>query len=137
MAWGGIPIGILFYVFSLREGLWNDLACRRDLNSIAEVPLREQITPYLLAIQQNPRIQTVLFQFLQLPGDSTASFLDAAASITTLKIWNFDMKAPGGVVAVAAALQRNKNIRRLELSGLDDEYLIPIVSHLSSNTCLK
>jgi hypothetical protein len=94
----------------------------------------ERISPFLLAIQQNPRVQTVHLEYLKLYGDSMASFLDAATSITALKIHNCDLEAPGGAFAVAAALQRNTNIQWLELYELDDVNLILIVSSLGSNT---
>jgi hypothetical protein len=79
----------------------------------------------------------VELEWLRLSGDSFAAFLDAATSITALKICNCRMEAPGGAIAVGAALQRNKSIRRLELNDLDDEYLLPILHSLASNTPVK
>ena len=77
-----------------------------DVDDHSERNPPEQVTPFLLAMQQNPRIQTVLFRDLQVPGDSVASFLDAAASVTAIEFRECGMKAPGGALAVAAALQR-------------------------------
>jgi hypothetical protein len=97
----------------------------------------ERVAPFVLALQQNPKIYAVMFSGLQLSGDSMASFIDAATSDTILSIRECELEAPGGVVAVAAALQRNKNIWRLILKRLDDKYLIPILNSLTSNTSLK
>jgi hypothetical protein len=80
----------------------------------------EQIAPFLLAMQQNPKVQTVQLSRLRLSGDSMASFLDNATSVTTLDIYDCGMEAPGGALAIAAALQRNTNIQRLELCHLDE-----------------
>jgi hypothetical protein len=95
------------------------------------------VAEFLLAIQQNPKIQTVELDDLRLSGESMASFLDAATSLTVLYIRQCDMAALGGASAIAGALQRNTNIQHLELSELDAMHLIPIVSSLASNTTLK
>jgi hypothetical protein len=92
--------------------------------------------PFLLALQQNPSLQTAGFTCLQLSGESMASFIDSATSLTELSIIGCAMVAPGGALAIAAALQLNTNIRRLELD-LEEMYLIPIVSSLASNTSVK
>jgi hypothetical protein len=97
----------------------------------------DRVAPFLLAIQQNPRVQTVHLEYLKLYGDSMASFLGSATSITTLHMCRCGIEAPGGALAVAAALQRNKHIQRLELRYLDEIYLIPILNNLGSNTSVK
>jgi hypothetical protein len=56
----------------------------------------DRITPFSLAIQQNPRITTVTFERLRLSGDSMATFLDTATSITSLKMEYCIMEMPGG-----------------------------------------
>jgi hypothetical protein len=97
----------------------------------------ELVTPFLLAIQQNPNIQIVDLWFVRLSGDSMASFIDTATSVTDLQIKKCSMEPTGGALAVAAALQRNTNIQRLKLSELDAADLIPIVSSLAANTGVK
>jgi hypothetical protein len=98
----------------------------------------EGATPFLLAIQHNPRVQTAEFTHIRLSGDLMASFLDnATVSITQLAFRWCEMVAPGGVLAVGAALQRNRNIQRLKLVSLDEMYVIPIVRSLTSNTTVK
>jgi hypothetical protein len=93
--------------------------------------------PFLLALQQNPNIQTVWFFWLRLSGDSMAAFLDAATSVTTLTMERCIIEAPGGALGVAAALQRNTNIQQLKLDYLDETDLIPILTGLASNTTLQ
>jgi hypothetical protein len=127
----------LLRILTTRENL-KEVSLRDD--AVIRNP-RARVVPFLLALQQNRRIQTVNFHYLQLSGDSMVAFLDAATSITALKLWRCDMEAPGGALAVAAALQRNTNIQRLELCHLDldevDLYLIPILTSLASNTSLQ
>jgi hypothetical protein len=86
----------------------------------------------LLAIQQNPRVQTVVFDFLQLSGDSMASFLDTATSVTELQFVRCGVEASADALAIAAALQRNTNIQRLVLAWLDVELLITVLNSLAS-----
>jgi hypothetical protein len=97
----------------------------------------ERVAPFLLSIQQNPRIQRVDLIDVRLSSDLFAAFLDTATSITALYLGDCVMEAPGDGLAVAAALQRNRNIRQLILSTLDDVYLIPILSNLGSNTSVE
>jgi hypothetical protein len=97
----------------------------------------ERVTPFLIKLQQNPRLQTVECNYLQFSGDSMASFLDTATSITTLELNHCRMIAPGGALAVAAALQRNSNILRLKLCDIHQRCLVPIVSSLAYNTSVK
>jgi hypothetical protein len=92
----------------------------------------DRIVPFLLAIQQNGRVQTVSFEFLQLSGDSMASFLDTATSVTELNLYVCRVQGPADALAIAAALQRNKNIQRLELRSLDEMLLIPLLNSLAS-----
>jgi hypothetical protein len=97
----------------------------------------EQVPPFLLALQQNLNIQTVRFLALHLQGDSVASFLDAATSITKLEMEECVMESLAGARTIAAALQRNTNIRRLELHTRRETSLIPIVNSLPSNSSVK
>ena len=97
----------------------------------------ERVAPFFLAIQQNPRIHTVNFDRVQLPGDSTVSLLDTATSLRTLGISECDIEAPGSL-AIGAALQRNSNIQGLSLHGrYYSKDLIPVVSGLASNASVK
>jgi hypothetical protein len=95
------------------------------------------LTPFLLAIQQNPRVHDVQFYDLQLSGNAFASFLDTATSVRTLKLLNCGMEAPGGVHAIAAALQRNTNIERLQLQVQNEMDLNTILSSLAYNTSVR
>jgi hypothetical protein len=70
------------------ESLLRVLATRQKLETFSleddnDIDLRcrsEQLTPFLLAIQQNPQVQTVNLAGLQISGESIASLLDAATS---------------------------------------------------------
>jgi hypothetical protein len=125
----------LLRVLSTREILENvALQMRSIYRTEGETEL---VTPFLLAIQQNPSMLNVEFNALLLSGDAMASFIDSAPSLTELSIRTCDMVAPGGVLAVAAALRRNTNIQRLKLVWLDEMYVIPIVRSLTSNTTVK
>jgi hypothetical protein len=108
-----------------------------DEDAVAQRNPPELVAPFLLAIQQNPNIQTVAFRNLQLSGDSVTTFIDAAASVRSFELWDCDMEAPGSALAVAAALQRNTNIRRLILCFLDDMYLLSILNILAFTTTVK
>jgi hypothetical protein len=93
----------------------------------------ERVTPFLLAMQQNPSMHTVRLEDLQLSGDSIASFLDTAAFVTTLELVGCDMEAPGSLRAVAAALKRNTNIQRLELTPRNGYVgMLPIANSLAA-----
>jgi hypothetical protein len=127
--------------------LWDSLlSILKTHETLEKVTLNDsygliEVTPFLLAIQQNPRIQTVELCDLQFSGDhSMAWFLDSATAVTTLGIYRCGMlqatREGGASSAIAAALQRNTNIQRLKL----DEVLmdmIPIVTSLASNTSVK
>jgi hypothetical protein len=90
----------------------------------------ERIIPFLLAIQQNPSVQCMSFYYVQLSGDSMASFIDNATSVTELILYGCGLEAPAD--ALAAALERNTNIQRLELLSLDEMILIPLLNSLAS-----
>jgi hypothetical protein len=51
-----------------------------------------------------------------------------------LELEECDIMAPGGVLAVAAALQRNSNIQRLKLDDRNKRNLIPILNSLAFTT---
>jgi hypothetical protein len=99
----------------------------------------DRATPFLLAIQRNPRVRTVAFSFLKLSGNSMASLLDTATSVTMLAIFCCYMEAPGseGEHAMVNALQRNTNIQRLQLMWINEIYLIPILRSLACNTGVR
>jgi hypothetical protein len=118
------------------------IATRENLQKVGltDNPISpEQIVPFLLAVQRNPRVQAVRFTRLQLPSNSIASFLDTATGLRTLELGNSAcvMDAPAGARTIAAALQCNTNIQRLVLEELDERLLIPIVSSLCSNTSVR
>lgn len=95
---------------------------------------------FLQAIQQNSAIQTVSLSGLRLSGTSIASFLDSATTVTSLRFINCGMEASErerGSLELAAAIQRNTNIRHLTLTALHDVYLLPILSSLVSNSIVK
>jgi hypothetical protein len=126
---------LLLRVLATREALRTVLLC--DEYAVAQRNSPDRITQFVLALQQNPRIETMTFYNLQLSGASMAAYLDTAPSVTTLCIHGCGMEAPGGVLAVADALQRNTNIQRLQLEWLDEMYLVPILNSLAFNTSLK
>ena len=93
----------------------------------------------LRAIQQNTAIRSVELQWLRLPTD-ISTFLDNASSITSFRLCNCDMEPAErqqGARDLVAALQRNKNIKSLELWDLDDLNALPILEGLRSNVSLK
>jgi hypothetical protein len=92
----------------------------------------DRITPFLLAIQQNPRVKIVGLYCLQLSGISLASFLDGARSVTELQLFRCDMEASADALAIGAALQRNTTIQRLELKWLDEDFMLPVLNSLTS-----
>ena len=98
------------------------------------------VSAILRSIRQNPAIRTVHLICLHLPTD-ISTFLDIASSITALLLLKCDIMAPSvereqGTRDLAAALQRNTNIKTLDLRFLDDIYAIPIVQGLRSNVSL-
>jgi hypothetical protein len=98
----------------------------------------DRVTPFLLAIQENHRVQTVDLERLQLSGESLATFVDNATSVTKLSLSFCGMKSLADAHTIAAALQRNTNIRHLELfSDLEQMYMIPIFNSLTSNTSVN
>jgi Ran GTPase-activating protein (RanGAP) involved in mRNA processing and transport len=123
-------------IISNWDSLLRVIATRQTLETVDLYGHRirsDRVVPFLLAFQQNPSIQTVQFSRLRLSGDLFAEFLDTATSVTTLQLWSCDMVAPGGALAVATALQHNKNIRRLELNYGRDRCLTLFVRGLASN----
>jgi hypothetical protein len=94
----------------------------------------DQVTPFLVAIQKTPRVQTVELSYLQLAGNSLASFVDTATSVTTLKINGCRIKCSEGEERASAdALRRNRNIQRLRLQNLDSSAMILLLNSLTSN----
>jgi hypothetical protein len=96
----------------------------------------ERVAPFVLAIQQNPRVQSVGLIDLQLSGNSLASFIDTATSVSTLEISECGMDASAGA-RVAAALQRNTSVQRLILGVHDEMFIIPILSSLAYNKSVR
>jgi hypothetical protein len=126
----------LLRVLATRENLEKFYLFDFDYHGV-QSPHRDRVTPFLLALQQNHSIRTLILNGLQLSGDSLAAFLDSATSVTAvLELVCCEMDAPGGAFAIAAALQRNTNIQELMLAG-DIMYTIPILNSLASNTSIR
>ena len=93
----------------------------------------------LRAVQQNTALRSVEMRWLRLPTEISA-FVDNASSITSFSIYGCDMEdaeRQQGARSLAAALQRNTNIKTLALSRLDDIYAVPILEGLRLNTAVK
>ena len=96
------------------------------------------VRAFLRSIQQNASIRCVLLQSLRLPPD-VSSFVDTASAIASFSFWNCDFAPTDrehGIRDLAAALQRNTNIERLQLS-ISEGYAIPVLQGLQSNDFLK
>jgi len=96
------------------------------------------VSAILRAIQQNTSVQTIFCFSLRLPTD-VSTFLDTASTITLLSLSNCDMgpnEREHGTRDLAAALQRNTNIKTLRLCKMDDIYAIPILQSLQANSSL-
>ena len=102
------------------------------------------VSVILRAIQQNTAVQSVDLIRLRLPTD-VSTFVDTASSITSFSLLNCEFLAPSSVereqglrdTDLAAVLQRNTNIERLELGYMDDVCLSSILQGLQSNNFLK
>jgi len=93
----------------------------------------------LRAIQQNSSIRSVSLTRLCLPVD-IATFVENASSIESFTLQHCDMEAveqQQGTRELAAALQRNTNIKTLALWMLDDIDHVAILERLSTNAFLK
>ena len=93
----------------------------------------------LRAIQQNTAIRAVDLTQLRLPTD-ISTFVETASSITYFCLWSCDMgpvEREQGARDLAAAMQRNTNIKTLELGNLDEVCMSSIVPGLRSNISLK
>jgi hypothetical protein len=100
----------------------------------------EMVTRFLQSMQLNPVIHTVTLSHVQFAATALAHFLDAATSVTTLEMRGCCMEASDreqGVIALAAAIQRNVHIRKLSLIDLDFVCLSPILDGLASNSHVK
>jgi hypothetical protein len=92
----------------------------------------DQLTPFLLAIQKNPRVQTVSFHSLQLSSDFMVPFLDNATSVRELKLSGCDMETPADALVIAAVFQRNTTVQRLKLEWINEVLMIPLLNSLAS-----
>lgn len=97
------------------------------------------VSAILRAIQQNFAVQSVLLISLRLPTD-LSTFVDTASSITLFDLFCCDMEPSlereQGARDLAAALQRNTNIKTLRLGFMGDIYVIPILQSLQANVSL-
>jgi hypothetical protein len=138
-----ITLYLLGMGYSANHHHWDTLlrviAAKTNLDTVHleddryETTPRERVIPFLRAIQENKSVRAVKFHWLAIAGNSLAAFLDSAQTVTKLNISCCDIGAPGGVHAVAAALQRRTNIERLTLGRFDETNLIPIVRSLAGN----
>jgi hypothetical protein len=108
-----------------------------DDDSSLEIIPPDRLAPFVLAMQQNPNIQTVDFSNAQLSGGLMASFLDTTTSIKVLEIRSCSMETPADALTIASALQRNTNIERLELWYQNEMSLVPFLNGLVSNSSVK
>jgi len=99
------------------------------------------VRAFLRSIQQNHSIRAVDLEYFRLPSD-VSTFVDTASAITFLSLEKCDFaptEREHGIRDLAAALQRNTNIKHLTL-GIDLEencYAIPILQALQSNDALR
>ena len=132
-----------------RADYWNSLrrviATRANLETVKLRSARRNnpaglVRAFLQAIQQNTAIQRVMLLWLRLPTDISA-FLNSASSITSFGLHGCEMEPAAereqGASDLVAALQRNANIKSLELGMLEDIYTIPILEGLRLNTAVK
>ena len=94
----------------------------------------------LRAIQQNTAIRRVELRWVRLRTDIISAFVDNASSITSFRLYECDMEPveqQQGARALAAALQRNTNIKTLALSKLSDIVSIAILERLRFNCYLE
>ena len=91
----------------------------------------------LRAIQQNSAVQRVDLNWLRLPIE----IVDTASSITSLSLFSCILEPSvdrdQGPRDLADALQRNTNIKRLQLAYLDEVCNFAILQGLQSNTSLE
>ena len=100
------------------------------------------VSTFLRAIQQNSAIREVFLLHLRLPTD-VSTFVDIASSITALLLLKCEIMAPSSVERdqgtrdLAAALQRNTNIKRLRIGSLDEVCNCAILQGLRSNASVN
>ena len=96
----------------------------------------------LRSFRRNSALQTVEFCFSEIDVVEVVAFLDAAGSLTKFILYDSgfveNTEVQGGQgddasVELAKALQRHTNIETLDLEGLDDSLLIPILQRLGNS----
>ena len=120
------------------------IATRANLQSVTvndggtNVPIA-LIAAFLEAIQQNARVSFVRLWFLHRLPANLSTFIDNAASIASLTLCFLDLEPVQSAQKtrdLAAALQRNTNIRTLKLAGRDTTCFRAVLHALRFNTCL-
>ena len=111
----------------LRRASWASCTCTRLL---------------IEALQQNQSIQSAVFRHLEVPEEVVASFLDTARSVT-----KFGFRDPAiipnpgtdrnGSPTIAAALQRNQQIRELDLDVENESLAQSILRSLVANQTVR
>jgi hypothetical protein len=94
---------------------------------------------FFRAIEMNRFVCSVDLVSLRVSGRLIASFLDKATCLTTLHMELIRMEVDEvglGMAAVAGALRRNVNIRKLTLCNLDEVFLVRILNGLQENVAL-
>jgi hypothetical protein len=98
----------------------------------------ERVIPFLIAIQENPRIHTVKLTYLHFSRDMMAAFLDdtRSTSVTTLELALMP-GMEGGAEGVAAALPRNTHIQRLKLDAAVNSRDRLLILHSLGSNCIS
>ena len=127
------------------DHLWRVIATRGNLLHFVLVDdsLRlnrvpaDRIRPILQAIQQNASVRVVEFCNNNLDAADLCSFLDLAVHVVNLTFKRCALAGgEQGARDVAAAVQRNTNIRTLKLVRFEDS-LDPVLEGLVLNTCIN
>jgi len=145
-------IAVLLTLTTVQSTDWRDLLrlieTRENLKAVTLIDSqsaearnapRALVSAILRAIQQNTAIQCVYFDNFRLPAD-ISTFVDTASSVTLFSLNRCDV-APSEqedrTRDLAAALQRNTNIKGLQLCFLDDVYMCSILQSLRANSTLE
>ena len=139
----GLDWNSLLRVIAMRANLETVKVQDEDSTEIQRHAPAALVSTILRAIQQNAAIRNVSLLHLRLSPDVPSTFVDIASSITTLVLLKCEIMAPSsvererGLRDLAAALQRNTNIKSLQLGYLDEVSNCAILQGLQSNTSVN